>query len=138
MRKKRKGSETQFQTSPEEVEISGTRCSQSSLSLSAIRSHYSLEDYSRLNKKRCKQDIDRESLIDGVATASLCGGSSLASPARGLKRKIGCIDTKTQLGRKNKIEDDYVFGDSIGKGKFGSVRLCKCRATGAEFACKTL
>ena len=55
-----------------------------------------------------------------------------------MKRKIGCIDVSTQTGRKNKIDDDYVFGPNIGKGKFGSVRLCRSKSNGIDFACKTL
>lgn len=107
------------------------------------RSHYSLEDCSRL-KKRCKEDAEAElassykSRLAGIATAPPCGTSSLITPGRGLKRKIGCIDVATQMGRKKKIEDDYVMGETIGQGKFGSVWLCRSRASGAEFACKTL
>ncbi|KAF2320509.1 hypothetical protein GH714_027841 [Hevea brasiliensis] len=64
--------------------------------------------------------------------------SSLDSPCRGLKRKIGCIDVATQLGRKKKIEQQYDLGATIGKGKFGSVVLCRSKVTGEEFACKML
>ena len=41
------------------------------------------------------------------------------------------------VGRK-KIGDDYVSGETIWQGKFGSVWLCRSRASGAEYACKTL
>ncbi|XP_010476240.1 PREDICTED: serine/threonine-protein kinase PEPKR2 [Camelina sativa] len=140
MRKKRKGSETEgWENLPEDL-----LCSTASRS-SNFRSHFSLEGYARL-KKRCKENDDEavESVgsfkrrIAGVATAPPCGASSLVSSGRGLKRKIGCIDVSTQTGRKNKIDDDYVFGRNIGKGKFGSVRICKSRKNGTEFACKTL
>ncbi|KAL0694336.1 hypothetical protein Bca4012_061516 [Brassica carinata] len=40
--------------------------------------------------------------------------------------------------RKNKIDDDYVFGPNIGKSKFGSVRVCRSKNNGIDFACKTL
>ncbi|XP_048594908.1 serine/threonine-protein kinase PEPKR2-like [Brassica napus] len=76
--------------------------------------------------------------LAGVATAPPCGASSLVSSGRCLKRKIGCIDVSTQTGRKNKIDDDYVFGPNIGKGKFGSVRICRSKSNGIDFACKTL
>ncbi|CAD5312537.1 putative serine/threonine-protein kinase PEPKR2 CAMK-CDPK family [Arabidopsis thaliana] len=138
MRKKRKGSETEgWENLPDDLS-----CSTASRS-SNFRSHFSLEGYARL-KKRCKETEAVESVgsfkrrIAGVATAPPCGASSLVSSGRGLKRKIGCIDVSTQTGRKNKIDDDYVFGRNIGKGKFGSVRICKSRKNGTEFACKTL
>ncbi|KAF7829976.1 serine/threonine-protein kinase PEPKR2 [Senna tora] len=116
MRKKRKGSETDASSNVPEILSSN---------------HYSLEDCSRL-KKRCKEDADAEPV------ASSCGISSLITPGRGLKRKIGCIDVATQMGRKKKIEDEYVSGETIGQGKFGSVWLCRSRLSGAEYACKTL
>lgn len=115
---------------------------------SIIRSHFSLEDYCRRLKKKCKEDVGGDDLngsscctsrIVGVTTVPPCGGLSTIEPSRGLKRKIGCIDAATQVGnRKNKLEDDYVKIKTIGQGKFGSVWLCRCKATGREFACKTL
>lgn len=42
------------------------------------------------------------------------------------------------MGRKNKIDDDYVFGLSIGKGNFGLVRICRLRNNGMDFVCKIL
>ncbi|KAL5724400.1 non-specific serine/threonine protein kinase [Ranunculus cassubicifolius] len=56
---------------------------------------------------------------------------------RGLKRKIDCLDEFDIVAKKN-IESDYSFGDDLGKGNFGSVRLCKNRATGLVSACKTI
>ncbi|KAH7524319.1 hypothetical protein FEM48_Zijuj06G0106800 [Ziziphus jujuba var. spinosa] len=138
MRKKRKGSDTDPCPNLTNF-LSSTHNSRSS----AITSHYSLEDYTRL-KKRCKEDANEESGVSyksrlaGIATAPPCGISSLVTPGRGLKRKIGCIDVATQMGRKNKIENDYASGDTIGHGKFGSVWLCRSKVSGAEFACKTL
>ncbi|KAJ4833928.1 Serine/threonine-protein kinase pepkr2 [Turnera subulata] len=139
MRKKRKGSETDGpENAPDEFTATHDAIS------SHLRCHYSLEDYNRL-KKKCKEDASdehvtsRKSRFAGIATAPPCGASSsLVSPGRGLKRKIGCIDVATQTGRKNKIEDDYVLGAALGRGKFGSVRFCRCKATGVDFACKTL
>lgn len=138
MRKKRKGSEADASAELPEV-AAPTHDWQSS----NLRCHYSLEDYSRL-KKRCKEHAVAEpinsckSRLVGIATAPPCGTSSLVTAGRGLKRKIGCIDVATQMGRKKKIEDDYVQGDTIGQGKFGSVWLCRSKASGGEFACKTL
>ncbi|XP_022768396.1 serine/threonine-protein kinase PEPKR2 [Durio zibethinus] len=138
MRKKRKGSETD--ASPEVTNNFASTCDPRS---SNIRCHYSLEDYARI-KKRCKEDVDAppvgswKSRLAGIATAPPCGASSLVPPGRGLKRKIGCIEVITRIGRKKKIEDDYVKGDTIGQGKFGSVWLCRSRTSGVEFACKTL
>ncbi|KAK9743418.1 hypothetical protein RND81_03G237700 [Saponaria officinalis] len=117
---------------------------------SIIRSHFSLEDCVRLNKK-CKEDVGSNDLsgtsscatsrIVGVTTVPPCGGLGLSSvePSRGLKRKIGCIDVATQIGsRENKLEVDYVKIKTIGQGRFGSVWLCRCKASGREYACKTL
>ncbi|GLT74430.1 hypothetical protein SLA2020_462300 [Shorea laevis] len=138
MRKKRKGSETD--ASPEVLSNFTSSCE---LRSSNLRSHYSLEDYARI-KKKCKEDVvthpigSCKSRLAGIATAPPCGASSLVPPGRGLKRKIGCIDVITQTGRKNKIEDDHVKGDTIGQGKFGSVWLCRSKSTGVQFACKTL
>uniref|UniRef100_A0A5B6YS20 Protein kinase domain-containing protein n=1 Tax=Davidia involucrata TaxID=16924 RepID=A0A5B6YS20_DAVIN len=141
MRKKRKGSEI---LCPNQKEIlQPTLDSQSSFT--KLKSHYSLEDCARL-RKRYKEDVvggepveSCKIRLNGIAaTAPPCGTSSLVFLGRGLKRKIGCIDAATQMGRKNKIEDDYVSGATIGKGKFGSVWLCRSRVTGVEFACKTL
>ncbi|XVE93183.1 hypothetical protein REPUB_Repub01dG0168300 [Reevesia pubescens] len=56
----------------------------------------------------------------------------------GLKRKFGCIEAATQLGRKKKIEQDYDLDATIGCGKFGYVVLCRSKVNGEEFACKTL
>nr|GMD85045.1 serine/threonine-protein kinase PEPKR2 [Ipomoea batatas] len=147
MRKKRKGSEIVC-LKQNEI-LSSTNGSETS-SLSNFKSHYSLEDYSRL-KKRCKEDYDYGACCEVVgscksktrlagiaATAPPCGTSSSVSSGRGLKRKIGCIDVATQMGQKNKIDDDYVLGETIGKGKFGSVLLCRSKVTGVQFACKTL
>ncbi|CAL5204564.1 unnamed protein product [Lathyrus oleraceus] len=142
MRKKRKGSETDASRNLGDVILPLDRGS-GSVESSNLKSHYSLEDCCRL-KKRCKEDAGTEpagsfkSRLAGIATAPPFGTSSLLTPSRGLKRKIGCIDVATQMGRKKKIEDDYVYGESIGQGKFGSVYLCWSRASGAEYACKTL
>ncbi|CAN6878436.1 unnamed protein product [Brassica oleracea] len=139
MRKKRKGSEAEGS----EEDLS---CATTASRSSNFRSHFSLEGYARL-KKRCKENdtvVDEDSVgsfkrrLAGVATAPPCGASSLVSSGRGLKRKIGCIDVSTQTGRKNKIDDDYVLGPNIGKGKFGSVRICRSKSNGIDFACKTL
>lgn len=145
MRKKRKGGEADpCLDLPEDV--TSKACNSRS---SILTSHYSLEDYTRL-KKRCKEDDDddddggtepvvsHKSRLAGIATAPPCGTSSLVAPGRGIKRKIGCIDVATQMGRKNKIEEDYVSGETLGHGKFGSVWLCQSRISGAEYACKTL
>lgn len=148
--KKRKGSEL---VCPRGEEVSESSHDVQS-SISNFRFHVSLEDYSRL-RKRCKEDGHCESVVDcedvksckstrlaGIAaTAPPCGTSSSSSSllsGRGLKRKIGCIEAATQLGRKNKIEEDYVSGKTIGRGKFGSVWLCRSKVSGVEYACKTL
>ncbi|KAL9231909.1 hypothetical protein vseg_007070 [Gypsophila vaccaria] len=111
-------------------------------SLSNYRSHVSLEGYPRV-RKRGKEDVVEddarlvESRVGGAVTAPPCG-SLLGSPGRGLKRKIGCIDAATRTGRKKKIEQDYYLGAIIGKGKFGSVRMCWSKVNGEVLACKTL
>lgn len=152
MRKKRKGSDLLISTDnnnnnkrKEIVESTGD----SESLISNLKCHYSLEDYVKLKKRCCKKDVDNDDdglnvssfknrLAGIAATAPPCATSSLVLSGRGIKRKIGCIDVATQMGRKNKIAEDYVKGDTIGKGKFGSVWLCRCRVSGVEFACKTL
>ncbi|XP_042501985.1 serine/threonine-protein kinase PEPKR2 [Macadamia integrifolia] len=141
LRKKRKGSETQVASSdlPEIL----PRSRKPLPSLSIIGSHFSLEDCSR-RKKKLKEHVAAEAVgscksrLTGIVTAPPCGSSSSDRHGRGHKRKIGCIDAATQLGRKKKIEQEYVLGSAIGRGKFGSVRLCRSKASGAELACKTL
>ncbi|KAA8545638.1 hypothetical protein F0562_020907 [Nyssa sinensis] len=118
-------------------------CRKNPTPLTIIWSHLSLEDYSR-RKKKCKEEVVIETLgsgksvVTGIVTAPPCGSSCSDSPGRGLKRKIGCIDTATQMGRKKKIEQEYDLGAVIGQGKFGSVVLCRSKTTGEEFACKRL
>ncbi|KAG0489422.1 hypothetical protein HPP92_008233 [Vanilla planifolia] len=73
-----------------------------------------------------------------VMTAPPAVRSSSESPGRGLKRKLGCIESATQIGRKKKLEYEYVLGREIGQGRFGSVRLCRSKISGEQFACKTL
>lgn len=119
---------------------------------SMIRSHFSLEDCLR-SKFREGIHVGNGNFDDndgicstrrvfGAATVPPCVVVSLPEVelgrSRGLKRKIGCIDVATQMGRKNRIEDDYVMVEAIGKGKFGSVWLCRSRVSGEEYACKTL
>ncbi|XP_051144383.1 serine/threonine-protein kinase PEPKR2-like [Andrographis paniculata] len=110
---------------------------------SVLRPHLSLEDCSR-RKKKCKEGIvskvadSSRSVVNGVVTAPACGITGSECSGRGLKRKIGCIDVATQLGRKKKIDHDYELVKTIGHGKFGLVILCQSKVTGEEFACKTL
>nr|GEV64003.1 putative reverse transcriptase, RNA-dependent DNA polymerase [Tanacetum cinerariifolium] len=54
-----------------------------------------------------------------VATAMPCATSSVVLNQRGIKRKIGCIDVATQMGRKNKIVDDYIRVIVSGSGNLG-------------------
>ncbi|XP_041011645.1 serine/threonine-protein kinase PEPKR2-like isoform X1 [Juglans microcarpa x Juglans regia] len=110
--------------------------------LTTIWCHLSLENSSR-HKKKCKEDEVKEvgsgkDVFQGIVTAPPCGSTSPNPPGRGLKRKIGCIEAATQMGRKKKIEQDYDLGVNIGQGKFGSVMLCRSKVSGEEFACKTL
>ncbi|KAM0921146.1 hypothetical protein ACQ4PT_007041 [Festuca glaucescens] len=74
-----------------------------------------------------------------VMTAPPASGRAAPdSPGRGLKRKVGCIDSATRIGRKKRLEAEYELGAQIGHGKFGSVRICRARAGGEDFACKAL
>lgn len=103
-------------------------------------------DNGRQSKKKCREGSppDRLGPREGCAargvvmTAPPCGRSASESPYRGLKRKLGCIEAVTQIGRKKKLEHEYVLGPEIGQGRFGSVRLCTSKVSGEEFACKTL
>ncbi|KAL8097436.1 hypothetical protein AgCh_030534 [Apium graveolens] len=117
----------------------GEMIEKNAISLTVLWSRLSLDEYST-RKKKCKEvEVieSRKSVVKGVATAP-CGVSSLDPPGRGLKRKIGCIDLATRMGRKKKIELDYVLGEVIGKGKFGSVVRCRSLSCGEEVACKTV
>ncbi|XP_017237344.1 serine/threonine-protein kinase PEPKR2 isoform X2 [Daucus carota subsp. sativus] len=144
MRKKRKGTEL---LCPNRKDVLGSTSDDSGSARSNLRCHYSLEDYDRL-KKRCKEGVEsvdetvgscRVRLAGIAATAPACATTSLSGlSGRGIKRKIGCIDAATQMGRKNKIEDDFISGATIGKGKFGSVWLCRSKVSEEDFACKTL
>ncbi|OEL19471.1 Serine/threonine-protein kinase PEPKR2 [Dichanthelium oligosanthes] len=74
-----------------------------------------------------------------VMTAPPASGRAAPdSPGRGLKRKLGCIDSATRMGRKKRLDSEYELGAEIGQGKFGSVQICRARAGGEEFACKAL
>ncbi|KAK9067800.1 hypothetical protein SSX86_011911 [Deinandra increscens subsp. villosa] len=149
MRKKRKGSDLLSTDNNNKKEIVVESTGDSESLISNLKCHYSLEDYVRLKRRCCKEDVvygsddlngscKKKRLAGIAATAPPCATSSLVLSGRGIKRKIGCIDVATQMGRKNKIAEDYIKGATIGKGKFGSVWLCRCRVTGVEFACKTL
>lgn len=112
-------------------------------SIELALSHLSLKDYSR-RRKKCKGIVikdnagTRKSLVPGVVTAPPCGNACLDATGRGIKRKIGCIESATRLRRKKKIDQEYELGDIIGQGKFGSVMLCRKKENGEQFACKTL
>uniref|UniRef100_A0A6N2M4P2 Protein kinase domain-containing protein n=1 Tax=Salix viminalis TaxID=40686 RepID=A0A6N2M4P2_SALVM len=97
--------------------------------LTVILSRLSLEIIQA--KKKYKEAEDKEAVGSS-------GSVVKDPPCRGLKRKIGCIEVATQLGRKKKIEKEYDLGAFIGQGKFGSVVLCRSKGTGEEFACKML
>ncbi|XP_011012729.1 PREDICTED: serine/threonine-protein kinase PEPKR2-like [Populus euphratica] len=131
LRRKRKG-----------LEILPSFC-KSLAPLTVMWPRLSLGDYSR-QRKKYKEDEDKEavgssrSVVKVVFTAPPCRSVPADPLCRGLKRKIGCIDVATQLGRKKKIEKEYDLGASIGQGKFGSVVLCRSKVTGEEFACKML
>ncbi|PKA56124.1 Serine/threonine-protein kinase PEPKR2 [Apostasia shenzhenica] len=97
--------------------------------------------------KKCREERSRTDkfgsrkagLTSGIVmTAPPSGRSALDSPGRGLKRKLGCIEAATQIGRRKKLEHEYILGTEIGQGRFGSVRLCRSKASGDHFACKTL
>ncbi|KAI3755319.1 hypothetical protein L1987_55116 [Smallanthus sonchifolius] len=112
------------------------------VSSKVVRSHVSLGDYSRRTKK-CKEivvekDNDQKDFIPGIATAPPFVNVCSDPRGRGLKRKIGCLDAATKMGRKKKIEQDFESGQTIGHGKFGSVVKCRNRVSGEEFACKIL
>ncbi|KAJ3669455.1 hypothetical protein LUZ60_011405 [Juncus effusus] len=61
-------------------------------------------------------------------------------PARGLKRKFGCINPILQLGRTTSFETRYVLDEELGRGSFGSVNVCKKRKGGKfhVYACKSV
>ncbi|KAF5202005.1 Serine/threonine-protein kinase PEPKR2 [Thalictrum thalictroides] len=151
LRRKRKGSEEEHETVEVEADVASSSgrpeivaCSRKTrVSLSDIGSCLSLKACRR-QRKKCKEQVEESGSEvasfkkRGVVTAPPCGSSLTELPGRGIKRKIGCIDCLTRMGRKKKIVKDYVLGDEIGKGRFGSVKLCKSKVNGAEFACKTL
>ncbi|KAL6661262.1 hypothetical protein ACP70R_000646 [Stipagrostis hirtigluma subsp. patula] len=75
-----------------------------------------------------------------VMTAPAASGGAAAEVlrGRGLKRKVGCIEAATRMGRRRRLESEYDLGEEIGQGKFGCVRVCRAKAGGEEFACKAL
>ncbi|KAM0824153.1 hypothetical protein ACQ4PT_070394 [Festuca glaucescens] len=92
-------------------------------------------------KKPSGDDASPAASVRGgvVMTAPPASGRAAPdSPGRGLKRKVGCIESATRIGRKKRLESEYELGAEIGHGKFGSVRICRARAGGEEFACKAL
>ncbi|KAJ6791754.1 putative serine/threonine-protein kinase PEPKR2 [Iris pallida] len=108
----------------------GTRSS------SAVESHLSDNAGDHGRKKKIKKTAKTMGGI--MMTAPPSTSSSPESPCRGHKRKIGCVDPSTQIRPEKKLEHEYELGVPIGRGKFGSVRLCRSKSTGEEFACKTL
>ncbi|GJY98295.1 serine/threonine-protein kinase PEPKR2 [Tanacetum coccineum] len=42
------------------------------------------------------------------------------------------------MGRKNKIEQAFERGETLGQGKFGSVVMCRSNVNGDQYACKCL
>nr|GEW01214.1 putative reverse transcriptase domain-containing protein [Tanacetum cinerariifolium] len=63
-------------------------------------------------------------------------------PGRGLKRNIGYIDLATRMGRKNKIEQEFERGETLGQWKFGYVVFFNgklvSKVNGDQYACKSL
>ncbi|KAL5714707.1 non-specific serine/threonine protein kinase [Ranunculus cassubicifolius] len=147
LRKKRKGSEVVDESDDQPEVLRSTRKSRSEIGSHLSLDHLSFERCTRLRKK-CKEKMDADTSVDddgtfrgrvvGVATAPPFGSSLSDLHGRGVKRKIGCIDAATRIGRKKKLEQVYVLGEEIGKGRFGSVRLCRSKANKEEFACKNL
>ncbi|KAL6844654.1 hypothetical protein ACP4OV_025313 [Aristida adscensionis] len=117
----------------------------------AARKRTCREPKPRTDKRRKKKE-EEESCADAddAAAASPRGGGVVMtappasgraapdSPGRGLKRKLGCIEPATRMGRRKRLDSEYELGAEIGQGKFGSVRICRARAGGEEFACKAL
>ncbi|CAM0951761.1 unnamed protein product [Alopecurus aequalis] len=101
-------------------------------------------------KKKKKNPSAAATASDDASAVSVRGGVVMTappasgraapdSPGRGLKRKVGCIESATRIGRKKRLESEYELGAEIGHGKFGSVRICRAlKAGGEEFACKAL
>lgn len=110
----------------------------------------SLQDLAS-RKRACRGSDPHQAPLAGAAagppgvvmTAPAASGASASAgvlPGRGLKRKVGCIDSATRIGRRKRLESEYDLGEEIGHGKFGSVRVCRAKAGGGqgEFACKAL
>ncbi|CAL5013041.1 unnamed protein product [Urochloa decumbens] len=115
----------------------------------------SLQDLAS-RKRACRGSDPHHSPRDGataaaaaVMTAPAASGASASPgvlPGRGLKRKVGCIDNATRIGRRKRLESEYDLGEEIGHGKFGSVRVCRAKnglgtarlGEEDEFACKAL
>ncbi|KAK3121984.1 hypothetical protein QOZ80_8BG0663620 [Eleusine coracana subsp. coracana] len=110
----------------------------------------SLQDLAS-RKRFCRESDPHSPRPDGgprgappaaVMTAPAASGASASAvPGRGHKRKVGCIDSATRLGRRKRLDSEYELGDEIGHGKFGRVRACRARVPGGEdeeLACKAL
>jgi serine/threonine protein kinase len=96
-------------------------------------------------KRACRESgpnrcgADASGVVRTAPPAS--GGAAAEGAGRGVKRKVGCIDAATRMGRRKRLESEYVLGEEIGQGKFGSVRLCRAKnggRGGEELACKAL
>ncbi|KAJ0604862.1 putative protein kinase CAMK-CDPK family [Helianthus annuus] len=97
MRKKRKGSDLLCSDKDTKEIVESTGDSESLIS--NLKCHYSLEDYVRLKKRCCKEDVVYGGDDDGscknrragiAATAPPCATSSLVLSGRGIKRKFAC------------------------------------------------
>ncbi|KAG8049933.1 hypothetical protein GUJ93_ZPchr0009g511 [Zizania palustris] len=94
----------------------------------------------RTEKKKPSDGGDDASGRGGVVQTAppASGRAAPESPGRGLKRKLGCIESATRMGRRKQLDSEYELGAEIGHGKFGSVRICRAKNGGEEFACKAL
>lgn len=68
-------------------------------------------------------------LTDGPVTA-------MAGPSRG-ERKPPNTTNILGFGMRD-VNEDYILGDVLGEGAFGTVRRCRHRRDASEYACKTV
>ncbi|KAH7280590.1 hypothetical protein KP509_36G004500 [Ceratopteris richardii] len=69
---------------------------------------------------------------ESVASVTTPSSRPLSEEPASIPRKILPFPAARDFG------NTYQLGDELGKGKFGLIRVCKCRATGALYACKSI
>jgi serine/threonine protein kinase len=76
----------------------------------------------------------------GITTATASSASAASEAARpGAGAASDCLSRQViVLGYDRNIDEKYTWGQELGKGGNGVVRVVRDRATGEEYACKSI